>query len=134
MGSPLSGMAFSHGVLSTNELLWWLSNKESTCQCRRCRFYPWSRKIPWKRKWQPTPVFLPGKSHGQRSLKGYSPWTHKRVEHILVTKEQHLQQIVMKISETPAGFLNTYFMLFMWSKQKLWKRLYMTFLSNMSVS
>ena len=35
------------------------------------------RKIPWSRKWQPTPVFLPGKCHGQRSLVGYSPWDHK---------------------------------------------------------
>ena len=49
----------------------WLNGKESVCQCRRhrrCRFDPWVRKIPWRRKWQPTPVFLPGKSHGQRSL------------------------------------------------------------------
>ena len=38
------------------------------------RFNPWARKIPWRRKWQPTPVFLPGKSHGWRSLAGYSPW------------------------------------------------------------
>ena len=38
------------------------------------RFHPWLRKIPWRRKWQPTPVFLPGKSHGHRSLVGYSPW------------------------------------------------------------
>ena len=37
-------------------------------------FDPWVRKIPWRRRWQPTPVFLPGKSHGQRSLVGYSPW------------------------------------------------------------
>ena len=44
------------------------------CQCRTCRFNPWVRKIPWRRKWQPTPVFLPGKSHGQRSLAGCSPW------------------------------------------------------------
>ena len=48
--------------------------KEPGCQCRRLRFYPWVRKIPWRRKRQPTPVFLPGKSHGQRSLGGYSPW------------------------------------------------------------
>ena len=48
--------------------------KESTCQCRRLGFIPWVRKIPWRRAWQPTPVFLPGKSHGQRSLEGYSPW------------------------------------------------------------
>ena len=42
--------------------------------CRRHRFDPWIEKIPWRRKWQPTPVFLPGKSHGQRRLVGYSPW------------------------------------------------------------
>ena len=58
-------------------LLRWLSGKESACQCKRCGFNPWSRKIPWRRTWQPTPVFLPGKSHGQRSLAGYSPWTRK---------------------------------------------------------
>ena len=45
--------------------------------CRRPRFDPWVRKIPWRRKWQPTPVFLPGESHGQRSLAGYSPWGHR---------------------------------------------------------
>ena len=43
----------------------------------RPRFDPWVRKIPWRRTWQPTPVFLPGESHGQRSLAGYSPWGHK---------------------------------------------------------
>ena len=53
---------------------------ESTCQCCRPRFNPWVQKIPWRRKWQPTPVFLPGKSHGQRSLAGYSPWDHKESE------------------------------------------------------
>ena len=40
-------------------------------------FYPWVGKIPWRRKWQPTPVSLPGKSHGQRSLVGCRPWGHK---------------------------------------------------------
>jgi len=54
-------------------LLWWLSGKESTYPCRRYGFNPWVRKIPWRRKWQPTPVLLPGKSHRQRSLAGYSP-------------------------------------------------------------
>ena len=53
-------------------------------------FNPWVGKIPWRRKWQPTPVFLPGNSHGQRSLAGYSPWGHKTVRHDLVTKQQHL--------------------------------------------
>ena len=51
-------------------LPWWLSGKESACQCRRCGFNPWVRKIPWKRKWQPTPVFLPRKSCGQKDLGG----------------------------------------------------------------
>ena len=44
-------------------------------------FDPWVRKIPWRRIQQPTPVFLPGKSHGQRSLAGYSPWGHKEFGH-----------------------------------------------------
>ena len=56
----------------------------------RPRFDPWVGKIPWRRKWQPTPVFLSGKSHGQRSLAGYSSWIHKGVRHKLATK--HLQQ------------------------------------------
>ena len=46
-------------------------------QCGRPGFDPWVGKIPWRRKWQPTPVFLPGKSHGQRSLVGYCPWGRK---------------------------------------------------------
>ena len=47
---------------------------------KRHGFNPWVRKIPWRRKWQPTPVFLPGKSHGQRSLVGYSPQDHKELD------------------------------------------------------
>ena len=45
--------------------------------CGRPRFNPWVRKIPWRRKWQPTPVLLPGKSHGWRILVGYRPWGRK---------------------------------------------------------
>ena len=44
---------------------------------RRPRFNPWVEKIPWRRDWLPTPVVLPGESHGQRSLAGYSPWDCK---------------------------------------------------------
>ena len=40
-------------------------------------FDPWAGEIPWRREWQPTPVFLTRESHGQRSLAGYSPWGHK---------------------------------------------------------
>ena len=43
----------------------------------RCGCDPWVGKIPWRRAWQPTPVFLSGKSHGQRCLAGYSPWGRK---------------------------------------------------------
>ena len=49
--------------------------KESACQLGRPGFDPWIRKIPWRRQWHPTPVLLPGKSHGLRSLVGYSPFT-----------------------------------------------------------
>ena len=62
-------------------LSWLLNGKESTYQCRGCGFDPWVRKIPWGRKWQSTPVFLPEKSHRQRSLAGYSPWGHKTAGH-----------------------------------------------------
>ena len=58
----------------------WSRGKESACQCRGFKkpgFNPWIGKIPWRRAWQPTPVFLPGESHGQRSLVGYSSWGHK---------------------------------------------------------
>ena len=57
------------------------SDKESARQCRTgCN--PWVGKIPWRRKWQPTPVFLPGESHGQRSLAGYSPWGRRESDMI----------------------------------------------------
>ena len=55
----------------------WRSGEEFPSQCRRCGFDPWVGKIPWRRKWHPTPVFLPRKSHGQRSLVGWHPWSHK---------------------------------------------------------
>ena len=60
------------------------SGEEPTCQCRRhrrCWFDPWAWKILWRRAWPPTPVFLPGESHGQRSLVGYSSTGSKRVGH-----------------------------------------------------
>ena len=55
--------------------------------CGRPGFNPWVGKIPWKRKWQLTPVFLPRESHGQSSLAGYIPWGGKRVRHNLVAKQ-----------------------------------------------
>ena len=67
-----------HGVgvvgagCSIKRLPWWLRCKKICLQCGRPRFHSSIRKIPWRRKWQPTPVFLPGEAHKLRSLEGYS--------------------------------------------------------------
>ena len=56
------------------------NGKESACNAGDLGLIPGVRKIPWRKTWQPTPVFLPGKSHGQRSLAGYSPWSGKELD------------------------------------------------------
>ena len=64
------------------------SGKEPACQCRRykrCWLDHWIRKIPWKRAWQPTSVFMPGESYGQKSLAGYSPWGGKESDRTEMT-------------------------------------------------
>ena len=71
-------------------LSWWLSGKESAGQCKRRRFDPQVGKIPWRRKWQPIPLFLPGKCLGQRSLVGYNLWGQKRVRHDWASKQHHV--------------------------------------------
>ena len=95
------------GVLQFNlGLLRWLSGKDSACQLRTHRFNPWVRKIPWGRKWPSTPVFLPGKSHGQRSLAGFSPRSCKRVGHNIVTKQQQYHSLLKQlpgVNADPAG-------------------------------
>ena len=69
---PHQGLKKTDGELGVSTrvpgLSLWLSGKESTCQCRRHGSNPWVGTIPWRRTWQPIPVFLPGTSHGQRSL------------------------------------------------------------------
>ena len=80
-------------------LPWWLSGKESAYQCRRHRFNPWVGKIPWRRKRQLTPLFLPRKCHGQRSLAGYSPWGHERVRLNSATKYQQ-SSITLTLSDS----------------------------------
>ena len=75
-------------------LPWCLSGKESACQGRRCkrhRFDPWVGKIPQRRKWHPTPVFLPEKFHGQKSPSGYSPWGHKESD-MTATEDNTMKQ------------------------------------------
>ena len=76
-------------------------SKEPTCQCRRFRFNPCLGKIRWRRKWQPTPVFLPGEPHGQRSLAGYSPWGCREsdtTEQLSLT--QHCKQLSVRFSRS----------------------------------
>ena len=73
----------THEIKIAKGLLGWCSGKEPSCQNRSCKrpmFDPWVRKIPWRRKWQPTAVFWPGKSHGQRRLVGYSPGCRKELD------------------------------------------------------
>ena len=84
------------------------SGKELACQSRRHKrpgFNPWVRKIPWRREWQPTPVFLPGESHGQRSLVGYSPWGRKESHTTEATyrarKNHLLYSLWNKLMNTP---------------------------------
>ena len=64
----------------------WVKNLPAVQEKQGTRFSSWGEKIAWRRKWQSTPVFLLGKSHGQGSLVGYSPWHPKRIGHDLVTK------------------------------------------------
>ena len=66
------------------------SHEEPACQCKRGKFDPWVRKTPWKSAWQPILVFLPGKFHGQRSLKGYSPWGSKELDTTEATACKHV--------------------------------------------
>ena len=63
-------------------------------------FHPWIGKIPWRRKWQLTPIFLPGEFHGQKSLVGYSPWGHKESD-----KTEQLTKFSRRKSEASAGHM-----------------------------
>ena len=73
----------------------WLRAYRICLQCRRPRFDPWVRKIPWRREWHPTPVFLPGESDGQGSLTGYSPWDRKELN---TTEQLTLSHFHIKIA------------------------------------
>ena len=63
-------------------------------QCGRPGFNPWVGKVLWRRKWQPTPVLLPGKFHGQRSLVGYSPWGRKELD---MTEGLHFDLVAVTV-------------------------------------
>ena len=78
------------------------SGKESACQCkslRRLWFNPWVRKIPWRRKWQSTPVFLPGKFHGQRSLAGLQSMGSQESDMTEHTARMHARFCLFHLSQ-----------------------------------
>ena len=75
--------------------------QETCLHCRRFGFHPWVGKIIWRRKRQPTPVFLPGKSHGQRSLVGYRPWGHKNSDRTQQLNNKNCQQNTFPLNTLP---------------------------------
>ena len=79
----------------TTELPWWLGWQSVCLQCGQPGFDPWLGKIPWRRKCQPTPVVLPGESHGQRSLVGYSPWGRKESD---TTEHEHAWWVIVDLN------------------------------------
>ena len=81
--------------------------KDAACQCRRqkrCRFDPRVGKIPWSRKWQPDPILISGKFHGQRFLGGYCPWGHEESDTIEHThKHSHSGGYILRLSTEGMG-------------------------------
>ena len=96
------GLQYIHPLtLQHTGLPSWCRGKESACPYRRpwrCGFDPWVGNIPWWRKWQPTPIFLPGKSHGQRSLAGCSPRGCKESDTTEHTQQHNSQHTVNALS------------------------------------
>ena len=85
-----------HSVRASQVTQWW----RICLQCRRhrrCGFSPWVGMIPWRRKWQPTPVYLSEKSHGKRSLVGYGPWGYKDLD--------MTEQLSMHITMLAVGYI-----------------------------
>ena len=120
VGTNILGWCLDFILVQTQLMLGcprWLSSKEFTCQCRSCRrhgFDPWIEKIPWRMKWQSTPVLLPRKSHGQRSLMGYSS-----CKNWLMTKSQ-TWLIMHAQADRKKNHISTYLGFFCWSILDLW--------------
>ena len=79
-------------------------SKASACNTGDPVFNPWVGKIPWRRKWQPTPVLLPGKSHGQRTLVGYSPWGRKESDMSNFTILYTTESLVRLLNDSKTHF------------------------------
>ena len=86
-------------------------NKKICLHCGRLRFNPWVRKIPWRREWQPTLVFLFGEFHQQRSLAGCSPWGHTESDMTEATKQQQQQRIYILWTFNLLKFVKTFVLL-----------------------
>ena len=79
----------------------WLCSKEFTCQWGSRGVDPWVGKVPWSRKWQPASVLLPGESHGQRSLAGYSPWSCRVSQDSVTTQQRQMRRARLAASFRP---------------------------------
>ena len=121
---PQKHTAFSENMVEYTYIFWvasqWWSWKDRPVNAgdkgeRRHGFDPWVRKIPWSRKWQPTPVFLPEKYHGQRSLVDYSPWGYKELDttehatHVLLNPYKMLVMYVFIYSSYGHSFCHFIF-------------------------
>ena len=91
--SLLEGSLFIWEVVSPMDFPGGSDSKHVCLQCQRPGFNAWVGKIPWRRKWQPILVFLPGKSHGQRSLVGYSPWGREELD---TTEQLHFHRVEVR--------------------------------------
>ena len=94
--------------------------KNLPCQCRRCKRYefdPFVGKIAWSRKWQTTPVFLPGKFHGQSNLEGYSPWGLRELD---TTESTHTHTHMWWVSVVARGIFVASCGVFPGSTLQLW--------------
>ena len=90
-GSLFLPAGFSHGM----------RGKEPACQCRRCGFHPWSGRFPWRRKWQPTQVFLAWRMPRTEEPKGLQPIGSQRIGHDWVTKHRiHLKKKIYIYTHT----------------------------------
>ena len=114
----LKSKYFSEITFCHLRFLWWLIRERICLQYRRCRwcqFIPWVGKTPWRRKSQPTPVFLPGEFHGQRNLADHSPWGCKELDMTEAT-EASLEGLMLKLKLQYFGHL-------MWKVDSLEKTL-----------
>ena len=109
--TPWTRLSNSTGLCSVGLLLWFTWQR-ICLQCRRPRFDPWVVKIPCRRAWQPTPVFLLRGSHGQRGLAGYSPWGCKESDTTEAIKQQqqllHCRWILYHLSHQGSPVLSNF--------------------------